>query len=505
MNRITLILEGSCLLRPLLNLATVSTHTIQGWWKQSRVLSESSPAKSLQNLANRLHQAVKHRVAVLPMLHHLLLLGAILLFSTLTFMDTGPIGALTWLLLIATLLVSLLEGKGVFQRPNVVDLLVFAFLFSAVISTAFSSFEKTSVVGLAKLTTFFAGYCVFRNLTEAEAKDGQRFTYILLGVLALLGLGETLVGLYQYKNHIQPLATWEDPSVNPELKMNRIFGTLKPSNPNLLAGFLIPSFAAAFGLGLTLMAKRHLWRGLGVVAAAKVILLGLVLTGSRGGYLAIVAMMVTIFAFCGHLIWHDKTLQSFRKLKAAWLIILVTVVAVAGLALATSQSLQHRVTSIFAMREDSSNSYRMNVYSSATRMFRDNPVVGIGPGNGTFKLVYGLYMVPGYNALGSYSVPLEIAVEQGIVGLSIFLLLLAVLFLRATLFLDSDRPLREKILVGMLITGILGSFVYGFFDTIWYRPSVNLLFWFLVAALASKTESVIPAQPHRKLKLVSKK
>jgi putative inorganic carbon (HCO3(-)) transporter len=166
----------------------------------------------------------------------------------------------------------------------------------------------------------------------------------------------------------------------------------------------------------------------------------------------------------------------------------VSILAMAG-GIAASEKIRHRVTSIFAMREDSSISYRLNVYNSAMQMVQDNPVVGIGPGNGTFKLVYGLYMVPGYNALGSYSVPLEIAVEQGLIGLTIFLSLLLILIIRAALAMDSPHlSLREKLLVGALLTGILGSFMYGAFDTIWYRPSVNLLFWFMVAALAKLTE-----------------
>jgi putative inorganic carbon (hco3(-)) transporter len=122
-------------------------------------------------------------------------------------------------------------------------------------------------------------------------------------------------------------------------------------------------------------------------------------------------------------------------------------------------------------------------------MAKDNPVVGIGPGNSTFKLVYGLYIVPGYNALGAYSVPLEITVEQGLIGLTIFLSLLFVLILRTFLAVESPfLTLQQKLLAGALLTGIIGSFMYGIFDTIWYRPSVNLLFWFMVASLARLTE-----------------
>jgi putative inorganic carbon (HCO3(-)) transporter len=353
------------------------------------------------------------------------------------------------------------------------------------LSTAFSSFFHTSVIGLAKMMTFVAGYVVFRLISE----QGSRTIAILLGLLVAIGLGESLIGFYQYVNHIEPRATWTDPSLNPELQMNRIFGTLQPFNPNLLAGFLTPCLAAAAGGALLFFNRKTFWISLLLLGTAIIIMAALVLTGSRGGFLAIGTMLVCMFAYVGHLVWHDKELASFRWMKPAWLVILLVSVLAIGGAVASSEKLRHRVTSIFAMREDSSISYRLNVYNSAAQMFRDNPVVGIGPGNGTFKLVYGLYMVPGYNALGAYSVPLEIAVEQGTIGLLIFLSLLLVLILRTALAMDSPAlALRDKLLIGALLTGILGSFMYGIFDTIWYRPSVNLLFWFMVAALARLTE-----------------
>ncbi|MBY0403636.1 MAG: O-antigen ligase family protein, partial [Cyanobacteria bacterium] len=210
----------------------------------------------------------------------------------------------------------------------------------------------------------------------------------------------------------------------------------------------------------------------------------------RGGYLAIFLMLSTSFGVIGHLLWHDAQWKKLKTLKLLWLGVLIGTVGILIAAIAASPSLQHRIGSIFAMRQDSSNAYRMNVYQSAFQMVKENPVVGIGPGNGTFKLVYGLYMVPGYNALGAYSVPLEIAVEQGVIGLSIFLLLLVTLLIRTLLLIDSERSTEEKLIVFLLFIGILGSFVYGFFDTIWYRPAVNLMFWFYVASLANATEPI---------------
>ncbi|HEY9685628.1 MAG TPA: O-antigen ligase family protein [Coleofasciculaceae cyanobacterium] len=472
-------LESSLLLRPWVSLAELKGLDLANWLRNSRL---SAPFRVMGQRLGGVHP---YALALIPPFRFILSVGAAGLFCLLAFAGTGVIGAVTGLLFGLALLGWLLFRPNILSRLTVIDVLVALFLASAALSTAFSSFFTTSLIGLAKMTTFVAGYVVFRLISE----QGHKTIAFLLGLLTAIGLGESVIGLYQHINHIQPLATWSDPTINPELQMDRIFGTLQPSNPNLLAGFLIPCLASSAGLALMFLRKKTIMISAALLGITGLLLYALVLTGSRGGFLAIGVMVACMFAYLGHLIWRDRDLKPYRWMKPAWLIVLiVSILAMAG-GIAASEKIRHRVTSIFAMREDSSISYRLNVYNSAMQMVQDNPVVGIGPGNGTFKLVYGLYMVPGYNALGSYSVPLEIAVEQGLIGLTIFLSLLLILIIRAALAMDSPHlSLREKLLVGALLTGILGSFMYGAFDTIWYRPSVNLLFWFMVAALAKLTE-----------------
>ncbi len=477
MSNLKTTLENSWLLRPWVALAESSSERVTVWLSNAVLLRPVSACLSGTGASTpgKLNNAFQW----------ILTLGATGLFVLFTFAGTGLIGGLTWLLFALSVLAWLVLRPNVLHKLTIIDLIVACFLGSALLSTAFSSFWHTSLIGLAKMLTFVAGYVVFRVLSE----QGHRTVGGLFGLLALLGLGESLIGFYQHINHIQPLATWSDQSINPELQMDRIFGTLKPSNPNLLAGFLIPCLAAAAGSSLLFFRKKTLPLALALVAISAIILVAIVFTGSRGGFLAIGSMLVIMFGYLGHLIWYERELQTARWMKPAWLIVLLVSVLAIGGGVMSSEKIRTRVASIFAMREDSSISYRFNVYNSAMHMVRDNPIVGIGPGNSTFKLVYGLYMVPGYNALGSYSVPLEITVEQGFIGLSIFLSLLLVLILRTALALDSPQlSLQQKLLAGALLTGIIGSFMYGIFDTIWYRPSVNLPFWFMVASLAKLSE-----------------
>jgi len=143
---------------------------------------------------------------------------------------------------------------------------------------------------------------------------------------------------------------------------------------------------------------------------------------------------------------------------------------------------EQRISSIFAGREHSSNSYRMNVWESSWQMFLDNWWIGIGPGNKTFRLAYGLYMRSGFDALGTYCVPLEIAVETGIVGLILFVGMVFLSLSRAHLTFWQCQTAYVRWLAAGLAAAIVGVMAHGLVDTVFYRPQVQLIFWFLLAA-----------------------
>ena len=188
------------------------------------------------------------------------------------------------------------------------------------------------------------------------------------------------------------------------------------------------------------------------------------------------------FALVGHLLFWDTTLRRHHALKALWLIVLLGGVGLITFKVVQTPALMNRVTSIFAFRGDSSIAYRLNVYQRVWQMIQDNWLWGIGPGNETFKQVYGYYMLPGYYALGSYSVPLEIAVEQGILGITSFLVLLVTIKLGMLWAIDSDNfPLYQRFSLVTVAMALAGAMAYGLFDTVWYRPIVNLTWWILVA------------------------
>lgn len=405
-----------------------------------------------------------------------------------TVAGTGVIGGLAlvaFLILIAKVLIVKQEK---FEFTTV-DLLVFVYIAVAALSVAFSSLFFPSLKGFMKMFIYFGGYLTFINVMKNNPK---RVIYFMALVAFTVSV-EAMYAVYQQVTGVEELASWQDSAnANPEELMNRVYGTLKPFNPNLLAGYLVGGFSFALTTFFYFLNKKNVriavFSGIGLLA----ILAAIVFTGSRGAYMATAVMLGVFTLISGHII--SREYAHIKWLKKAWIGAIVSAVVLAILAVFVSPALQHRVMSIFALRGDSSNSYRFNVYSSCLRIIKDNWLTGIGTGNTTFRLVYGLYMVTGFDALGAYSVPLEVFVEMGIFGFLSFFSLVIVNIVRCAKNIWNEAPLENKLIVSGCVIGLCGLMFHGLFDTVFYRPQINMLFWLIVAIISVVTTKGFKAE-----------
>jgi putative inorganic carbon (HCO3(-)) transporter len=287
------------------------------------------------------------------------------------------------------------------------------------------------------------------------------------------------------------MATWVDPE-SAIADTIRVYSYL--GNPNLLAGYLVP--AIPFSL-----AAIFAWRGwlpkalalfLTVVNSAC-----LVLTFSRGGWLGFVAAGYALMVL---LVWWWTPALPYRWRRWALPAILGGSAAFLIVAVAAVAPLRDRVLSIFAGREDSSNNFRINVWLSVIEMIQDRPVLGIGPGHDAFNKVYPLYQQPRFSALSAYSIPLEIAVEMGFIGLGCFLWLLATIFTQGWTQLQRLRQAGhvQGYWLMAAIAAMIGLLTHGLVDTVWYRPQIHTLWWFCVALVASGCSSTTQPQSNPK-------
>ncbi|MGK7888542.1 MAG: IctB family putative bicarbonate transporter [Leptolyngbyaceae cyanobacterium] len=361
------------------------------------------------------------------------------------------------------------------DRPPLtpVHLMVLGYWGITTIATGFSPVRTAAVDGWIKFTLYLMLFALMVRLLRSPP-----IRSFLIGVYLHIALIVSAAGLRQWFFGVDALATWVDPDSS-LAGTTRVYSYL--GNPNLLAGYLIP--ATLLSLAAVFVWKRWLAKAL---ASTMWIMHSacLVFTFSRGGWLGFVAGGFVFLLLLIH--WISPHLPKFWR---RWSLPLVLAGSTGSLAvgIATIGPVQERFLSIFAGHEDSSNSFRLNVWQGVTQMIQSRPWLGIGPGNDAFNLVYPFYQVPGYTALSAYSILLEIWVETGIIGLLCFLWFVMVTLVQGWLAIQRLRQAgdRDGFWLMAAIATIFGMMTHGAVDTVWYRPQVSILWWLMIAIVAS--------------------
>ena len=152
--------------------------------------------------------------------------------------------------------------------------------------------------------------------------------------------------------------------------------------------------------------------------------------------------------------------------------------------------LEKNVYSMFNISTDASNLERINRWSCALRMFKDEPYLGWGPGTYMFnyapyqksneKTIISTNFGDNGNAHSEYLGPLS---EQGLPGFAIVVtLLFSSLFLGYRLcYTVKDRDL--KILIHGVLLGLFTYFVHGFLNNFLDTDKASVPFWGFLAIL----------------------
>ena len=407
----------------------------------------------------------------------ILLFIGITLFAS-TFMQSEHIAVFALIVVLLTFL-KLLVKKGAKVVITGFDAALIIYFLICLISTVNSTLLPQSLHGFLKTVVYILYYFSAANYFQTNQ---SKIKYVLF-FISLLCCVEGLIALYQNFAGVEQISTWQDSAyVNPEDAIARAYGTLKPYNPNLLGGYLVCALPCIIGAGAMLLINRHFKSLISGVVMLLITSLAVFVTGSRGAYLGLGAIAAGFVILVTIIINTDFKTQE--KLKSVWHKIVAALCAAFALLLIAVPKITKRILSIFILRGDSSTSFRMNVYNSSWHMFCDNWLLGIGAGNQTFREIYGLYMLTGFDALSTYSVPLEIAVEAGIFALIAFAVFIVWFIIDGYKFItnnDSAVVLADKAIVCAAILTVAGVMMHGMFDTIYFRPQVQFVFWTMIA------------------------
>lgn len=402
-------------------------------------------------------------------------LGALLIslvFLLSPFVSTALIGFMMALGGLYWVLLTLADRQPNGLTP--IHLLVLLYWGIAAIAVGFSPVKMAALAGLGKLTLNIVFFALASRILRSNPLLNRT-----IALIVLVGLTVGAYGIKQQFDGVQPLATWNDPTSD-MAGATRVYSYL--GNPNLLAAYLLPMISLS--IAAFFVWKRWLPKAL---AATMVVIdiFCLFFTQSRGGWIGLVGIVFT-FLILSYLWWKPYLSPFWQK----WLLpsAIISIVVMAGCGLLFVAPLRMRILSIFAGRNDSSNNFRINVWEGVRSMIHDRPILGIGPGNSAFNQIYPLYMRPKYSALSAYSIYLEILVETGMIGFSCFIWLLTVTFTQSIQEIQRLRqsPHRQGFWIMAAIAGMIGLMIHGCVDTVWYRPQVSTLWWFLIAIITSQ-------------------
>lgn len=402
-------------------------------------------------------------------------LGALIICVLLVvapFVSTGLIGVVLLAGAAYWILLSISDPPA--KALTSIHILVFLYVGVSAIATVLSPVKAEALSGLITLCLYLSFFTL-----SARVLRSPKILSAVIWVYLMVSLIVSGYGIRQEFFGVEQLATWNDP-LSELANDTRVYSYL--GNPNLLASYVLAAIAfSAMAILIWQTWPQKILAGVTCLTNTAC----LYFTDSRGGWLALLAAMAVggVLLF----VWYNDRLSPFWR---RWLLPLcfgfgVGLIFVAILAV---DSIRIRIFSIFAGRGDSSNNFRINVWYAVFQMIGDRPLFGIGPGHDTFNAMYPRYMESRFSALSAYSILLETAVETGLIGLSVFCWLIINIFGQGFKIIKEFRK-EQKIealwLIGA-IAAMAGLLVQGLFDTVWYRPQVNTLWWLMVGIIAAQ-------------------
>lgn len=303
-------------------------------------------------------------------------------------------------------------------RPYLPKLLLPAFLFSYLLSALMASdFKRASMIFVFTVFVALVGSAVAATFSAKDLPRLERYLYISTGIVLA-------IGFYQYFGDvfgINPMFTGLR-----DIYTKEVFGFPRIQSTSLeplyYGSFLLIPYCLL--LAKLLIGKKVRWWEITLLGA---LACQVVLTVSRGAIYSAVATLIVLAV--GLLVMKRTTIV--KVVKTSGIVIFGTIAAVAltwgASKLVDSQSKKFSANTktqqlVEQATNLSSQNDRVRNRTYAVLAFKENPVLGIGPGN--FNN-YAIEKHPKYEQAAPVIVnnePLELAAEAGLVGFILFIL-----------------------------------------------------------------------------------
>ncbi len=280
----------------------------------------------------------------------------------------------------------------------------------------------------------------------------------LMAILGFVYAALVLTGCYAIFQRIQGVevsASLTDLTMNAGMP-GRVYSTLE--NPNNYAEFIVLAFPVSLVFCANIVDRR--WKTLSL-ASLVIPVVALLMTYSRSGWVSFALAAVVFLAL------YDKRLLP--------LVVVAGVMALPVL----PDSIFNRILTI-GNTADSSNAYRLYIWTSALHMIRDFGLAGIGLGPMNFTPIYAEYCNPNAAvAQHSHMLYLEVWLEMGLLGIVSFLAMYLGVLRRGIRTAKKADPLLRYVLIAC-ISSLVGVSFVGAAEYIWFYPRVMFMFFIVI-------------------------
>ncbi|MGH9557029.1 MAG: O-antigen ligase family protein [Terriglobales bacterium] len=336
------------------------------------------------------------------------------------------------------------------SRSRTVDLLLLAFLATSLVSTLLardSEFAWTAYGTMAR-------WVVVCFMISRVANSSWRFRFLVFFLLLL----NLKLGQFQIRSYFAGSSMSEE--VLAEAGAGSI-GFFANSNDFGVAMCVVWPLA-----GVLFFGERKKYVRVFLLVCFLVFGTALLLSGSRGALVGALATALAAFFL------------TPKKLMGP----LMAGVILLGASYLLPSANQKRLQSMVEWEQDTNAKTRINLWKAGIRMFLENPVLGVGPGN--FRPTYATYQqgpLDPHRVLAPHSIYVQALSELGLLGgLTVFALLWLGLHLNTQAMRWQFNPAlrRQNLLYYQafaLTLALVGFLVSGAFLTVLYYPHLWIL------------------------------
>ncbi len=329
-------------------------------------------------------------------------------------------------------------------------------------STLVAERQDLSIYANIQVIKLYLTFFYLANNIRSESE--VRFLVLVL-MLGLLFEGALGFAQHRYDEPFWPSALggrdWID---------SRVAGTWRSYND--FAWYL--TFVLPISLSMFFGERSLSWR---VVCSASLLFgsAALMWTNSRGGWISFAAGLAFVGVFV-------LLKTRGKRMVAGRFFVCILVVL---LAVPIYPRLYSKVAGRFLGDDKGSAQSRMPQFEMAYNMMKENPGLGVGINNYAIVMEQYDYSEEGIESHTEHAVHniyLHLGVEMGLLGLSVFLWCMMVVFVSGIGWIGGNSSFGAYAVIG-LMGGILAFLVHGLADVAYYGGKLYLIVWFFAGMI----------------------